>query len=53
MLQNGQSPNISLFRVGLPPDPASRQRPCPFANLRLCEYLVSEFSSDYTHSVFC
>jgi len=34
------------FRVGLPPDPASRQRPCPFANLRLCEYLVSELSSD-------
>ncbi len=28
------------FRVGLPSDPASRQRPCPFANLRLCEYLV-------------
>ena len=28
------------FCVGLPSDPASRQRPCPFANLRLCEYLV-------------
>ncbi len=24
----------------LPSDPVSRQRPCPFANLRLCEYLV-------------
>ena len=34
------------FRVGLPPDPASRQCPCPFANLRLCEYLVSELSFD-------
>jgi hypothetical protein len=33
------------FCFGLPSDPASRQRPCPFANLRLgrppaCEYLV-------------
>ena len=32
------------FCVGLPSDPASRQRPCPFANLRLCEYLVRGLS---------
>lgn len=32
------------FRVGLPSDTASRQRPCPFANLRLCEYLVRGLS---------
>ncbi len=32
------------FRVGLPSDPASRQRPCPFTNLRLCEYLVRGLS---------
>ena len=31
---------VPRFCVGLPSDPASRQRPCPFANLRLCEYLV-------------
>jgi len=32
------------FCVGLPSDPTSRQRPCPFANLRLCEYLVQGLS---------
>ena len=34
------------FRVELPPDPASRQRPCSFANLRLRDYLVSGLSPD-------
>ncbi len=34
------------FRVELPSDPASRQRPCPSANLRLREYLVSGLSPD-------
>jgi len=28
------------FRVGLPSDPASRRRPCPFASLRLLLYLA-------------
>jgi hypothetical protein len=28
------------FRVGLPSDPASQRRPCPFASLRLLLYLV-------------
>ena len=32
--------------VGLPSDPASRQRPCPFANLRLRDYLVSGLPPD-------
>ena len=34
------------FCVGLPSDPASRQRPCPFANLRLRDYLVSGLPPD-------
>ena len=37
---------IPQFRVGLPSDPASQQRPCPFANLRLRDYLVSGLSPD-------
>jgi hypothetical protein len=28
------------LRIGLPPDPASRRRPCRSPILRLCEYLV-------------
>lgn len=28
------------FCVGLPSDPTSRRRPCPFASLRLCENLA-------------
>ena len=36
---------VLRFCVELPSDPASRQRPCPFANLRLCEYLIRGLSS--------
>ena len=32
------------FCVGLPSDLASRQRPCPFASLRLHEYLARGLS---------
>jgi hypothetical protein len=34
------------FCLGLPPDPASRRRPCPSANLRLCVHLVSGLAPD-------
>ena len=34
----------SQFCVGLPSDPALRHRPCPFANLLLCEYLIRGLS---------
>ena len=37
---------VPRFRLELPPDPASRQRPCSSTNLRLCEYLVSGLSPD-------
>ena len=32
------------FWIGLPPDPASRRRPCPSPNLRLREHLVRGLS---------
>ena len=32
------------LRIGLPPDPASRQRPCPSPCLRLCVYLATGLS---------
>jgi hypothetical protein len=32
------------FWIGLPPDPASRRRPCPFPNLRLRDNLVRGLS---------
>lgn len=50
---------IPQFCVGLPPDIPSRVCPCPFANLRLCEYLVSGLSPDKsgampgTHAKLC
>jgi hypothetical protein len=31
---------VPRFRIGLPPDPASRRRPCPSASLRLRDYLA-------------
>ena len=34
------------FCLGLPPDPASRRRPCPSANLRLCVHLISGLAPD-------
>ncbi len=33
------------------PHPASRRRTCPLANLRLCEYLVSGLSPDWTRAM--
>ena len=46
------TPNIGFlsiaprFCLGLPSDIPSRVCPCPLANLRLCEYLVSGLSPD-------
>jgi len=42
---------VPRFRLGLPPHPASRRRTCPLANLRLCEYLVSELSPDWIRAM--
>lgn len=35
---------IPSLWIGLPSDPASRQRPCPFPSLRLCENLARGLS---------
>ena len=35
------------FWIGLPPDPASRLRPCPFPSLRLYEYLAWGLAPHY------
>ena len=35
---------VPQFRIGLPPDPASRRRPCPSPCLRLCGYLATGLS---------
>jgi hypothetical protein len=40
------------FRIGLPPDPASRRRPCPSPSLRLRSYLARE-DSHLARSVPC
>ena len=42
---------VPRFRLGLPLHPASRRRTCPLANLRLCEYLVSGLSPDWTRAM--
>ena len=42
---------VPRFRLGLPPHPASRQRTCPLANLRLYTYLVSGLSPDWIRAM--